>query len=284
MPDYSLVPVDHQPDFYDASLVPVDHDPFSDEGTIRQAQAQPVQSQPLQPQPASPPQPQAIGADQPGIGAPFTGGPGGSSGGASHGNAASDTNNPTSGQSRSPVPVLFPGFADLTPMTDRAPISSGDRGADDVRQKIVDLASGQIGSEAWDANVAKGNFGAGSDKCNLFVYEMLTGAGASPGTPNGWRHPSGPTAGQWADQSYAIPGWRVLGLNELPQPGDVVGQRIQWSNGATGHVMIVGPNGTFVGIGPPERRGDPERIVSVPSKMMGLDRPGGLLVYRRYEP
>jgi hypothetical protein len=28
MADYSLVPVDHQPDFADASLVPVEHDPF----------------------------------------------------------------------------------------------------------------------------------------------------------------------------------------------------------------------------------------------------------------
>ena len=28
MPDYSLVPVDYQPQFEDHSLVPVDHDPF----------------------------------------------------------------------------------------------------------------------------------------------------------------------------------------------------------------------------------------------------------------
>ena len=28
MPDYSLVPVDYQPDFSEVSLVPVDHDPF----------------------------------------------------------------------------------------------------------------------------------------------------------------------------------------------------------------------------------------------------------------
>jgi hypothetical protein len=34
MADYSLVPVDHQPDFGDASLVPVEHDPFgADSGT-----------------------------------------------------------------------------------------------------------------------------------------------------------------------------------------------------------------------------------------------------------
>jgi hypothetical protein len=32
MPDYTLVPVDYQPDFGDASLVPVDHDEFSADG------------------------------------------------------------------------------------------------------------------------------------------------------------------------------------------------------------------------------------------------------------
>jgi len=45
MPDYSLVPVDHQPDFDDYSLVPVDHDPFgagdlAQQPRIQQAQAQ----------------------------------------------------------------------------------------------------------------------------------------------------------------------------------------------------------------------------------------------------
>jgi hypothetical protein len=155
VPDFSLVPVDYQPDFSDASLVPVDHDPFAGDGGIRQAQAQPVQiqtqpvqPQPLppqpvqaQPQPTSPPQPPVIGDS-----------PGGSSGGVRDGNAG---NNSTSSQGRSPAPVVFPGyadpalmpsrqqileerkssepalmpgFADPTPMADHAPISSGDRG------------------------------------------------------------------------------------------------------------------------------------------------------------
>jgi len=74
----------------------------------------------------------------------------------------------------------------------------------------------------------------------------------------------------------------MLSSGESPQPGDVVGQRIQWPNGATGHVMIVGPNGNFIGVG------ESEKVESVASKMMGGTypnaRPGGLLVYRRYEP
>ena len=40
MPDFSLVPVDHLPDFEGASLVPVDHDPFSADGMTQQAQTQ----------------------------------------------------------------------------------------------------------------------------------------------------------------------------------------------------------------------------------------------------
>ena len=54
MPDYSLVPVDYQPDFDDYSLVPVDHDPFAADGPIQRAGTQL----------ASQPQPNA-GFDQP---------------------------------------------------------------------------------------------------------------------------------------------------------------------------------------------------------------------------
>jgi len=46
MPDYSLVPVDHQPDFEDSSLVPVDHDPFAADGPAQQPQIQLAQSRP----------------------------------------------------------------------------------------------------------------------------------------------------------------------------------------------------------------------------------------------
>ena len=41
MPDFSLVPVDHQPDFGDVSFIPVDHDPFSADAMIQQAGTQP---------------------------------------------------------------------------------------------------------------------------------------------------------------------------------------------------------------------------------------------------
>lgn len=53
MPDFSLVPVDHQPDFEDVSLVPVDHDPFSADGVTLEAQAQSAQTQTPLAQPQS---------------------------------------------------------------------------------------------------------------------------------------------------------------------------------------------------------------------------------------
>ena len=110
MPDYSLVPVDYQPDFDDHSLVPVDYDPFAADGVAQQAQLQ-TQADPqgpLQQQPAT-------GAGQPDAGAPAAGGgPSGSEGGGigPTGGAA----NPTSDQGAakaapfggySPVPVDY---------------------------------------------------------------------------------------------------------------------------------------------------------------------------------
>lgn len=49
MDDYSLVPVEHQPDFENVSLVPVDHDPFSADAVTQQAPSQQAQSGPAQP-------------------------------------------------------------------------------------------------------------------------------------------------------------------------------------------------------------------------------------------
>ncbi len=278
MPDYSLVPVDHQPDFDDYSLAPVDYDPFAEDGLARQAQFQqpPTPTQPAQPQPQQP----ATGAGQPDAGAPAAGGgPSGSGGGAGVGNAGSDPSNPTWAQGRSSQSANFDGYFNPTPTASPVNQAKTDDQLALTRQKIVEAAQKQIGSGDWHFKVAKGNFGRNTYKCNLFVYDMLTDAGASPGLPKGhWWKSYPPLAANWADPSFAIPGWRVLSSGESPQPGNVVGQRIQWPNGATGHVMIVGPNASFIGVG------ESEKIENVAAKMMGKDKPGGLLVYRRYGP
>jgi hypothetical protein len=114
MPDFSLVPVDYQPDFSDVSLVPVDYDPFAD-GITQQAQAQPaqIQTQPAQPQPQSPPPPAPAG--QPDVGAPVDGGLSGSQGGVSpNGSDAGGVPNPNSDQGGA-EPLPFNGFANPTP-------------------------------------------------------------------------------------------------------------------------------------------------------------------------
>ena len=79
-----------------------------------------------------------------------------------------------------------------------------------------------------------------------------------------------------------IRGWRVLGPDESPQPGDVVAQPRDYSD-ATGHVVIVGPNNTFIGVGRPEYPTAPEKIVSLPKNDNIVDLPAkGPLLYRRY--
>ena len=99
MADYSLVPVEHQPDFENVSLVPVEHDPFSDDDATQRAPTQPAeipiqspqtqrqaqQAQFPQPQPQPAPQTQlqqpATKANEPGVTGPANGNDPGGSGG-----------------------------------------------------------------------------------------------------------------------------------------------------------------------------------------------------------
>lgn len=79
MLDFSLVPVDYQPNFGDYSLVPVDYDPFAGDDASRpaqfqptqglsaQVQGQPTQAQPTQLQAQSPLQPVSPAQPQPAV-------------------------------------------------------------------------------------------------------------------------------------------------------------------------------------------------------------------------
>jgi cell wall-associated NlpC family hydrolase len=60
----------------------------------------------------------------------------------------------------------------------------------------------------------------------------------------GGRH-NPPLAGQWATRWIEIPMWTIVeGGSAAAQPGDIVGERISYSN-ASGHVgIIVGPQQT----------------------------------------
>jgi hypothetical protein len=120
MPDYSLVPVDYQPDFDDHSLVPVDYDPFAADGLAQQAQIQQTQA-PAPPQ-GSPQQPPASGAGQPDARAPAAGGgPSGSVGGGI--GPTGGAPNPTLDQGAAKA-APFGGYANPTP-TDSLPSNGG---------------------------------------------------------------------------------------------------------------------------------------------------------------
>lgn len=117
-------------------------------------------------------------------------------------------------------------------------------------------ASGQIaptalkeeGSDAWSYEKVKPPYGAGTNKCNLFIFQMANEAGAVVplirrvrGGIKGFLkgddfHP--PLAKQWADPGFDIPGWVTV---SSPKPGDVVAEAHNYSD-ASGHAGIV----TFV--------------------------------------
>lgn len=164
----------------------------------------------------------------------------------------------------------------------------------EVSEKVARLAEDWVGSDDWADQsqwvdpVTGGAYEAGTNKCSIFVGFVLARAGAGAGTPNygGIRWPgeagSPPTAGQWADPNYDIPGWRVLAKGETPRPGDVVAQRLNYQD-ATGHVMIVGHGNRFIGTG--GQPGSPHGIIVSKPKMQFLgprELVAGPLVYRRY--
>jgi hypothetical protein len=140
-------------------------------------------------------------------------------------------------------------------MAERPELSDEDKRAlaKRVRDNIVKTAEKYIGSQAWIDAATRRNYPAD---------EILTEAGASPGLPNGRLWGSPPLAGQWADPSYAIPGWEVLTPAQVPEPGDVLAQQIGYSD-ASGHVMIVGGDNTVIGTGT-QGNGPEGTIESIP--------------------
>lgn len=113
---------------------------------------------------------------------------------------------------------------------------------------IVSEARKYVDSSAWAHWADRPPYPAGTNKCNLFVYEVLKSAG----TPVpmrvrwSWRNLGNvsypPLARQWADPDQVIPGWVIV---KDPQPGDVAAMRINYTD-ATGHVGIVTGPGTTV--------------------------------------
>ncbi|WP_158285413.1 CHAP domain-containing protein [Azospirillum sp. TSH64] len=117
------------------------------------------------------------------------------------------------------------------------------------QQKIVETAKEKVDSTDWAKMKEKPPYGgAGKWKCNLFVYDALTQAGAKVPLETRWSisnfgyvsYP--PLAGQWGDPSHTIQGWVVV---TDPQPGDVAAIPSN-AGGASGHVGIVSGDGKTI--------------------------------------
>lgn len=105
--------------------------------------------------------------------------------------------------------------------------------------EIAKKAASYEGSSDWAYGTAKGRFAKNTNKCNLFVEDILTEQGSNVPDMNGVFSYNGPTAGQWGDPNVKIPGYIVV---ETPQPGDIVAIPHRYSD-ATGHVGIVTAQG-----------------------------------------
>ena len=160
-----------------------------------------------------------------------------------------------------------------------------------VRAAIAAEALKHRGSEVWKKGglrVYEGPRGTesylpGNNKCNLFVYEMLTQAGAriemelrenALGIQIGYP----PLAAHWADPQHYIPGFTVLKVPpDTPEPGDVAAvKNVSWD--ASGHVGIV--------VGSPDGRATTTvsgRADGVVHNDWGFrDENKGEVVFRRY--
>ena len=106
--------------------------------------------------------------------------------------------------------------------------------------EILKIAKSLIDSNAWAKNQDTGKFPAGTNKCNLFVEDVLRTAGSnvpimSTGPISGVEY--GPTVEQWA--AGEVPGYEIV---DDPQSGDIAAIAT-WYWDATGHVGIVSEPG-----------------------------------------
>ena len=156
--------------------------------------------------------------------------------------------------------------------------------AEQMRRWIALIAESYVDSQKWITEGTFGPFGPKVNKCNIFVDFVLTQAGIAPPRMihgRGFDHP--PTAGQWADPHIDVPGWRMLGAGEVPEAGDIVAQKIGYTN-ASGHVMFVGPDDTFIGTGE-HGNGPVGTIEKIPKRISLTDDSGSALgppMFRRW--
>ncbi len=134
-----------------------------------------------------------------------------------------------------------------------ASLYNGETIAETRRRQIAETAKSYDGSEDWAQSASKGAHGPGSDKCNLFVYDVLRDVGISAPS-RGWPTSGGPiSAGSWANPLNNIEGWVIV---DNPQPGDIgastsragiAANKTGVFRGASGHVAVVTGSGLATG-------------------------------------
>lgn len=131
----------------------------------------------------------------------------------------------------------------------------------DFPKKIVDTALKYRESTAWSYETEKRPLphptigevrviGRGTNKCSLFVYDVLTEAGISvPLVERGnsvyiplYKRLYPPLADTWADSNRLSNNWKV---EAVPMPGDIGAYVVSYSD-ATGHVGIIVAPGVTV--------------------------------------
>ncbi len=177
-------------------------------------------------------------------------------------------------------PDADPGLADGFRQDNNAQERDGDKNGKNstqdqgnIKDNIVRIAKEYNSSTAWAWQKRKENFPARCNKCNLYVYDVLKKAGVNPGLPHGHgQYP--PTAADWANPSFKIPGWIVLTSKQMPMPGDIVAVHENYSD-ATGHVGII--------IGPHLTSSFSSKTQSVVENDWGFRSDnGGIVFFRRY--
>ncbi|WP_085585873.1 MULTISPECIES: CHAP domain-containing protein [unclassified Pseudomonas] len=134
----------------------------------------------------------------------------------------------------------------------------------DMPRRILLAALQHRGSTAWAGKTSKRSlehptlkqsveFAAGTNKCNLFVYDVLTSIGVNvaliehgkskylPGVKN----LSPPLAGEWADDTRLLNNWKV---ERSALPGDIGAYAVNYSN-ASGHVGFILAQGVCISAG-----------------------------------
>jgi len=134
----------------------------------------------------------------------------------------------------------------------------------DMPRRILMAALSHRGSTQWAGSKSKQSlphptlkqsveFPANTNKCNLFVYDVLTSIGVSVALIEHGKSKylpyfskvSPPLAGEWADAQRLLNSWKA---ERAPLPGDVGAYAVNYSD-ASGHVGFVLTKGVSISAG-----------------------------------